>query len=555
MQTKLLTAVILTLIILFGAYLRFANLEDNPNGLYVDEASTVVNAWSILETGKDEYGKSYPLAFRFLGSFTPPLYTYLTSAVIYLNGLSITSVRLISAISGVTLVVVFYFLIISLKFIKSPLTAIFATALFAIAPWAIFYSRIGYEINLAFLLYSLGVLFLWLGIKNSINLIFGLVFLSLSTNAYHSERLLSHITVLCFFILFRKILLIRKNVKVLTVGFLLYILMLLPQILIFFTPANTSRGLGLFYSGELTRQINDLSFLPVFLSAPIAFVREFMSLYLTYFSPRSLFFQGDSDLQRSLPELSVFYPWMAFFYFIGLLSLIKTYKTVSSKFIFLLLIITPIPAALTGDPFSTQRVLPLLLPLMVTITFGLDRFLKWNTKISATVILIFFTLSLLYLYRSAAVLFPNERAKIWGYGFEELSEEIKKNPNKKFLIDTGRIKPAYIELTYYLKIPPESLQAAIDPNLKTRYYFDTNWKDHYILDNFETRIINWEEDIFKDQILVGDELAISKQQAKEHFLKQIFEIKSPQGEITFRGFETNPDLKCKSQFTKGKCSL
>ena len=554
MHIKLLEVIILSLIILLGAYFRFANLEGNPNGLYVDEASSAVNAWSILQTGKDEYGKSYPLVFRFLGSYTPPLYTYITSIPMFLNGFSITSVRLTSAVSGVFLILVFYFLIRSLNITKSQLVLLASTALFAISPWGIFYSRIGYEINLAFFLYVLGVLFLWLGFKNPKYLISGLIFLSLSTNAYHSERLLSHITVLCFFILFRKTFFKDKNLKVLTVGFLFYILILLPQILIFFTPANTSRGFGLFYSVELTRQIHELDFLPVFLSAEVAFAREFISQYLAYFSPRNLFFQGDSDLQRSIPEISVFYPWMVFFYLAGLLSLIKTAKSTPPKFILLLLMLAPIPAALTGDPFSTQRALPLLLPIMLTITLGLDKFFQWKIKLASMLILVFIIFSMLYLYRSLAVLLPNERAKIWGYGFKELSDEIKKYPDKKFLIDTERIKPAYIELAFYLKISPEKLQSTVDQSVNTRYYFATSWSNHYILDNFETRGINWEEDIYQDQVLVGDEFAISEQQMREHFLNPLFEIKSPTGEIIFRGFETSPILKCKSQFVKLKCN-
>src|SRR5438552_2845614 len=98
----------LVLIICLGVYLRLADLGIKPNGLYVDEASTGYNAWSILQTGKDEYGKSFPLVFRFLGSYTPPLYTYLTSGVIFFNGLNVTSTRLISALSGILMIAVVF---------------------------------------------------------------------------------------------------------------------------------------------------------------------------------------------------------------------------------------------------------------------------------------------------------------------------------------------------------------------------------------------------------------------------------------------------------------
>ncbi len=554
-MSKLLTIIILVLIVLFGSYLRLANLGSNPNGLYVDEAATGVNAWSILQIGKDEYGKDFPLAFRFFGSYTPPLYTYLTSQVMRFNGLSVYSIRLTSAISGILLIVVFFLILKSLDGFGFRITLLTATALFAIVPWAIFYSRIGYEVNLAFLLYSLGVLFLALSLRKSLNLIPGLIFLSLSTNAYHSERLLAHLTVILFLIIFKKELLIRENIKIFILGFACYLIILIPQLLIFFTPANTNRGFGLFYADAVIRQAHQINFLPMFLSAPLAFFREFFSQYFSYFSPRNLFFQGDSDLQRSIPEASVFYWWMAVFYVVGLFNLVKSIKVKTSKFIVIILMLAPIPAALTGDPFSTQRSLPLLLPLMLVMSLGLDKILKWKLIPSLGFIFILSAFSLVYLYRSLAVLLPNERAKEWGYGFSQLSDEIKKRPGEKFLIDASRIKPAYIELAFYLKIPPEELQKSVDLNLKNRYYQDTKWSDHYILDGFETRRINWEEDIYQNEYLVGDELAVSESQAKEHFLEKAFEIRNPSHEIIFQGYKTNPALKCRHEFIKDKCKI
>ena len=73
------------------------------------------------------------------------------------------------------------------------------------------------------------------------------------------------------------------------------------------------------------------------------------------------------------------------------------------------------------------------------------------------------------------------------------------------------------------------------------------WDSSYKFNNIETRTINWEEDIYKEQILVGDELTISENQAKEHFLEKLFEIKDPMYKIIFIAFKTNPTLKCNKQ--------
>ena len=139
---------------------------------------------------------------------------------------------------------------------------------------------------------------------------------------------------------------------------------------------------------------------------------------------------------------------------------------------------------------------------------------------------------------------PKERAKDWGYGFSQLAKIIKDNPKERFLIDQARIKPAYIELAFFLKYPPKKLQMVVDQSIKDNYYSDIVFKSEYNFGNIEIRNINWEEDIYKDQILVGDELSISSAQAEEHYLSKIFEIRDPIGTLVFQGFRTNPKAKC-----------
>ena len=546
MKHKLLSLAILTIVIVFGSYLRLVNLESNPNGLYVDEASTGYNAWSILLTGKDEYGKQNPVFFRFLGSYTPPLYTYLTAGAIQLFGFSITSVRLVSAISGVLLIIVCFYLIRSLKIHRYWLTPFFWAFFLAISPWSIFYSRIGYEIHLGFLIYTMGLLFLWLSIKKLAYLIVAGCILALSTYTYQAERLLAPLTFIVFLFIFRDFFR-RGNRKILILTLVLIFLILIPQFLLILTPASSTRGFGLFYSDAINQQAKQVGFL-------LAFLKEFFSQYFAYFSPRNLFFQPDSDLQRSLPELSTFYPWMVVLYLTGIYFLPKL-KSNAKKFILMLLLLAPIPASLTGDPFSTQRALPLLLPVTLIIVIALDRFIIILPKLFSGLVLILCLVSLLYLYRSHAVLFPNERAKTWGFGFEQLAMEIEKRPNEKFLIDTSRMKPAYIELAFFLKYPPLKFQETIDQDVRTSYYQNTIWRSFYNFGQIETRDITWEEDIYKNQILVGDELAISEGQMNEHFLEKIFEIRDPVKMIIFQGYRTNPELKCSKQFIKEKCSI
>lgn len=518
--------VLLLLIVFAAAFLRFYKLGQVPNGLYVDEAVTGYNAYSILETGKDESGKTFPLAFRFFGSYSPPLYTYLTAVSLKLFGLNILSVRFFSAVFGVLGVFLIYF------FFKGRVGLI-AAFLMAVSPWAIFFSRAGYEINLGFVIFSLGVLFLWVGLTKPKFLLYAYPILSLATYGAHSERYLVPILILAFLIVFK---------KYSRWGLIAALLIQIPNLYLLTTPAFLTKG-GLFYRELLALQSEKIVFLPQFIAYPLTFFREFLARYLTYFSPRTLFFLEDPDLQRSAPELAPFYFWLVIPYLVGLYQLFVARKKLLGKFLLFLLIIFPLPLALTKDPFSSQRGLHFLLPLSLVMAVGLDYlFLKFR-NFATWGFFIFNILSLIFLWRSYFILLPYERARIWGYGFSQLTEEIQERPNEKFVIDQSRIKPAYIELAFFLKYPPAELHQAVDPKIRENYYSEINFESFYRFANLETRNIDWEKDIFQEQILVGDELAISPQQAKEHFLTRVFEIRDPVGYIVFRGFKTNPKLK------------
>lgn len=529
---------ILLLITVLGAFFRLWDLGNIPNGFYVDEAVTGVNAYSILQTGKDEYGKQFPLAMRFFGTYTPPLYTYLTIIPIFLSGLNIFSVRIISAISGILLIPLTFYFIKSLGLSKSYYLPIIGALIIAISPWSIFFSRAGYEVHLAFFLYCLGVFFLWIGLKRPMMFMFAGVFLALSANTYHAERILSTVTLGIFTLLFFKTLRKKEYWVGILAGLALYVILMVPQIYLSFTPAGFERGKDV----VITRNVStDSAFW-----YPILLTKEFLSQYFAYFSPRNLFYESDSDPQRSIPGISGFYSWMVIPYLIGLYLLLRDRKKSNpEKFLLSLLIVTPIPSALAGDPFSAPRSLPLLLPLTSVIAFGIEKILESRYKKPAYLVMaLLFIISLIYLFRSYAIYFPNERAKIWGYGYEQLANEISSRPNEKFIIDTARLQPIYSLIAFYQKIPPDEIQNFVGPKIRDNYYWETSWDPYYKLRNFETRAVDFRIDLCDEKILVGDELTISGKHVTEYGLVKVFEIKSPINDILLIGYRTNPKISC-----------
>ncbi len=538
----------LGLLISVGLTLFFLRLKSVPQGFYVDEALHGYNAYSILLTGKDEYGKFLPIVFRFYGSYNTPLYVYLTTIPIKIWGLNPYSVRFIAALSGFLSIFVFYF---SLKKLKiSTVGSLF----FAITPWLIFQSRIGYEVSLAFFLFSLGSLFLLLSLKNKNYITFAFLSLSLSTYAAYAERFIVPALLVFYLILFRDRIFRKENMRTLKFGFILLFLTQIPNLLILLTPAFFPKA-DLIASSTISSQAQKLtSFFPGFLAYALAFIREFGSQYVNYFSPRSLFLASDL-----MPEIPPLYQWIILPYIIGAIHLWKRRREDYSKFIFLLALLAPLPAALTKDPLSTYRGMPQLLPISLMIAFGIGEIIKFFNRlkgglvIESLLVIVVFALSLIFFWRSYFVLFVNEKAKDFSFGFETLASEIKSHPQAHYLIDDARIKLPYMELAFWMETPPGEFQKSIDPNIKEHYYDNTAFDPHHKFANIETHSIVWEKDIYQEQVLVGDELSISSQQAREHFLTKVFEIRDPLERIIFQGFQTNPALKCKVSYTDLYC--
>ncbi len=69
---------------LAGGALIFALLSAGVERLplYSDEAATMVNAWSLSQSGRDEYGVRHPLYFRSFGDDKAPLFIYANAAVL-----------------------------------------------------------------------------------------------------------------------------------------------------------------------------------------------------------------------------------------------------------------------------------------------------------------------------------------------------------------------------------------------------------------------------------------------------------------------------------------
>lgn len=555
MSFKLL---IILIILALGIFLRFYRLDQIPPGLNHDEAINTYNAYSLLKSGKDHYGQSLPLAFRSFGSYSLPIYTYLTTIPVAIFGPTIFSGHLVAALSSLAVLILTTLIALEIKritFLNKTLLVLFTS----ISPWAVFFGRGGYDISLSLAFLVLSVFLFIKSLSNPKLIILSFLIAGLSATSYHTERYLS-------LILFPVLIWTFKDrfkgcKKYLLIGVLFFTIIQLPSLVLIQSEAFTRRIEQVNYlSNEyFNKNSGDFRLMPF---GRVLFIsREFITHYLEYFSPRSLFFDNDPQKVRSMPDLSVFYAWMVIPFFFGIKFLLQNRSDPTLKILLLLLIIGPIPAALTVDPFYSTRVLSFLWALTFIISFGSSYFLQFITfrPFKITLIAILTLVSLISLYNSYFVLLKYERGDLYGFAYRQLVDKLTEYPDKKVVIDAGRFVGAHIWVPFYGKIDPIKFQLSTSDKIRNNYYNNTDLDSDTKIDNLKIRPIIWKEDIYEDKIIVGDQIAISNEQIQEHKLSFLFEIKGLDGKIKLIAYITNPQEKCtvdlKNGFTNPKCEV
>ena len=148
-------AICIFFIILFiASFLSIYRINQIPPGVNRDEASIGYTAYSILKTGRDEYGRLFPLSFQSFGDWKLPFYIYTVVPFVSVFGLTELAVRLPSVIFGIASVGLTFFLIRLL--FKNNVLAFTAMILIAISPWHLHLSRVESESNTAVFFIILG---------------------------------------------------------------------------------------------------------------------------------------------------------------------------------------------------------------------------------------------------------------------------------------------------------------------------------------------------------------------------------------------------------------
>jgi 4-amino-4-deoxy-L-arabinose transferase-like glycosyltransferase len=546
----------LLLILLLAAFFRLYQLGSIPAGLLNDEANKGYDAYSLLLTGKDQWGAFLPLTnLRGFGDYPPPLYQYLSIVPIALLGLSAFSVRVVSAFAGVTSVLAIFF--VGRKLFNEKV-GLYAALLLAILPWAVGLSRVGMEANLAIPLLLIALFF---GIKNYgkhtlRNLIISSLFLAVTLYTYSAFTLFAPLVfVVILFDNFSK----KLGIKKIFIPIILFGLIALPLFI------NKGSASVRFSQVGLTTNVNSIGLLdnlnmqigqcksqyaPVLCKIAdnkvVLFSSVFAKNYLAHFSPNFLYVNGTVTQYSILQERGLDYIFASVLLILGLYYLLKINPNKKVSLVLILLfLLAPIPDSLTGDGnFSRASMMQPMLVLidaiglyyLISILSLIKKFYIKALVISlVSFVVVFSVFSFLVTYTTY---FKNNYSIYSQYGYQDLMQKVYSERNNydriyisKHLNDTKQ----YIYYLFYERYNPEKFQNKVNVSYSLT---SDGWSSIDKIDNIyfvqNPPAISSDSALTKQKILI-----ISTPVDFPKSIKPVFDVKDKLGNVIFMAVDAS----------------
>lgn len=488
------TKILLGLIIAFALIVRVIGISKYPVGFTQDEASLGYDAYSLLTTGKDQWGVSWPLTFRSFGDFKMPLYSYLAIPSVAVFGLNEFSTRLPGALIGTLAVLATYLMVFELfknsSKVNNRTLALMSAFLLAISTWHISLSRGAFEANLTTFFIPLGVWAFLKGLEKPKWMVLSAVSFGLNLFSYHAARLFTPIIIilLLFFSLhgsggnlIKKVGLMLSRYKGFLLVFSLFFLVAFSTIL--FGGAG-KRGLDILISNptDKWKAVSERRYEATLLGMPDEMARIYSNkvsyvgnLFLqnssSYLSPSFLFFQGAGEWSYGMiPGRGVLYLFEILFVALSLIALIRKKASYSLVFIFFWILVSPLPAAITKGPgFAANRLAVMLPAITVFSAYGFYLFYnflkrKFSKKIS---LVVFSLLGIIFLSSFASFgedyLFhtPYKAADSMHYGMGQMVSYLNSVEQNYDEIRVSRtFSVPQISIAFYKKLDPRDYQKA-----------------------------------------------------------------------------------------------
>jgi 4-amino-4-deoxy-L-arabinose transferase-like glycosyltransferase len=526
MRHKLLWA-----ILILGLLLRVVWIDKVPAGFTPDEASFGYDAYSILKTGKDQWGHSFPLVLESFGDFKPPLYSYILTPFVWLFGLEKWVVRFPNALFGTLAIYVTYLLVRELRKISNKKLEIgnwkleiLAAVLLTISPWHIMMSRGAFEANLTTFFLPLGIYLFLRGLKKEKYLVYSSVIFGLNLFSYHSAKLVTPIVIVILVLIYWSDI-VRLGLKRLIKPAIVFGFFVCLMAYTFSQGAgarimdvnifnNSVQAAGHERTIAIQGGMNP-TLARLFHNKYQYAVRNLSTSYFQYLSPKFFFTHGPGEATYGMmPGRGVLY-WFELPLILGFfIYLVRNWKEKVSKILVAWILIAPIPASMAiGPGYSANRAVIMLPAIQIACAIGFLVLFNLVRKRSKRVFVkpiifgyvimsSFFFLAFLedYYFRS-----PVKYAKTMLYGNLEASYWISGNIPAEDVYVSRKLSEPHIYIAFANKLNPKIFQKST----KSWKYSERGfgWVDQipqYSLANFTFKNIHVEEYLDKSgAYLVG----------------------------------------------------
>jgi 4-amino-4-deoxy-L-arabinose transferase-like glycosyltransferase len=472
-------------IVLVAAILRLWQLGNTPPSPNWDEVALGYNAYSLMSTGRDEYGKFLPIILQSYDDFKPALYAYLTIPAVTIFGLTPMAVRLPSALLGIVTVLLVYILARQLfaGHPKRNVIAFLSAATLAIMPWHIQFSRVAFESNVGvFFVVAFAVLIL-ASQRNNWYLVPAVVAACLSMYVYQSMRLFTPLLVAASVLIYlREILSINRKIVIISIA--VGLMVAAPLIHNTLTDVNSlarARGVSILSpDSDLSRQIRERYVHNQIIGDPIVqlmdnwrimYPKKVIEQYLSHWNPNWLFITGDIARHHP-PGMGILYLWQLPILLIGCYALYRGKHIPNSTkwMVTAWILLSPIPASVTsGVPHAVRALMlvpayALLTGLGAVYLWGvLARYQPWIRLGSLVMICFVVAFSFAYYLNQYFVQLNYFTARDWQYGYAQIVQEVaSREANYDRIIVSNRepLDQSYMFFLFYLKYPPMLYQGA-----------------------------------------------------------------------------------------------
>lgn len=502
---KYLLAALVTL----AFFVRIVGLSEYPGGFTPDEASFGYDAYSLLQTGSDQWGTPWPITFKSFGDYKLPVYTYLAIPSVQIFGLNEFAVRLPNAAIGALAVLATFLLTLELFAHKRKIA--FLSALFlAVSPWHVALSRGAFEATLTTFFLTAGAYFFLAARKRQYLLSISMLLFGLNLFTYHSARFVTPVVVISLLWLYRRDF---PRTKKYTLASTVFLVFLVGAIVSFLSGSGTravtttifSQNLG---SGSLRAKViwdhMPSFFARVSYNEPLFKLSKAISQYVTYFSPQFLYTEGARETTYGMvPGTGV----LSLLEILGIVAVIAYFRKHTAAIYFLVfwLLIGAIPASLSvGVGHAANRAAIMMPAYQILAAFGLSVFFERFPKMKALYVPVVFGIIFIGILTNTRLAYeqPGVSGNGMMYGMRDLFTYLKQYPDQHVILSRSLSEP-HIYAAFFEPIDPVMYQQATKNwNFREKGLSWVDQQDSYTVGRYTITYIDKSRDFQLDNTLI-----------------------------------------------------